>query len=77
MNDFLYYLAEKKYTMWQRLYKFQAQAYTKDECYERMITIAKYENLLEVMDQLSLNETLKLREIEREYFSDVPYVVKG
>lgn len=62
--------------MWQRLYKLQTQAYTKDECYERIITTAKYEKLLMVINQLPLTETRILQGIERKYFEDASYVVK-
>ena len=74
MDNFLYTLAEMKYRMWHELFKFNTQATTSEECFKRIKYMAKYEQLLEIINLLPIEDTRKLSAIEREYFSDAPYV---
>jgi hypothetical protein len=36
--------------------------------------LAKYDQLLQIIKLLPVKESLQLNEIEREFFSDAPYV---
>jgi hypothetical protein len=76
MNDFLYSLAEMKYRMFHELYKFNPQAYTKDECFKRIKYQSRYDQLLDIISLLPLKELQQLHKIEEDYFYDAPYVTK-
>lgn len=76
MNEFLYTLAEIKYRMYHGLFIFKPTAYTYDECSRRIKYLAKYEQTLAIINLLPNEEETRLRAIEREYFSDAPYISK-
>lgn len=76
MDQFLFELAEMKYRMWHELFKFKPQAYTSDECIDRVKYLSRYEQLLNIINLLPNQQSKQLSEIERQYFSDAPYVVK-
>jgi hypothetical protein len=74
MDDFLYELAYMKYRMWNELFKIKSSAYSSEECLKRIEMLAKYDQLLDIINLLPQNQKIELREIEQEYFSDAPYV---
>lgn len=76
MERFLYYLAERKYRMYHDLYVFNSSACREDECLKRVKLLHKYEQLLEIIAMLPVEEQLALTEIEKEYFHDAPYIVE-
>ena len=74
MDDFLYSLAEMKYRMWHELFKFKPSAYTEDDCIGRYKYLARYNQVLEIINLLPIKESQQLTAIEKEYFNDAPYV---
>jgi hypothetical protein len=62
MEDFLLFLAEKKFRYYRLLYKLKPQAYTNDECYERIEAKAKYEEVMEIINGLPFKEEMKVKE---------------
>lgn len=56
MNDFLDFLAERKYGYYHSLHIAKPQAYSKMDCQKRLETIIKYEELLVIIDWLSLEQ---------------------
>ncbi|MBM7598251.1 hypothetical protein JOC34_000608 [Virgibacillus halotolerans] len=72
MENFLYYLAESKYSMY--FYLFKQSARTSGECFSRIKVDSKYKQLLDTINRLPNKEQQRLREIERQYFEDAPYV---
>lgn len=77
MDQFLFELAEMKYRMYHELFKFNPSAYTAQECFERIKYDSMYKKLLDIIGILPVEQARKLTEIEREYFSDAPYVYKN
>ena len=56
MEGYLNYLAERKYSLYHNLYFSVRQAYTSEESYKRIVTLAKYEEILEVINNLPNDE---------------------
>ncbi|MBL5767994.1 hypothetical protein [Heyndrickxia sporothermodurans] len=54
MNDFLRYLADRKYGYYYGLYKLHPHALTEGECVDRMQRIARYKELINLIDNLPL-----------------------
>jgi hypothetical protein len=76
LEQFIYYLAETKYRLYHELHIFKPCAYTEEECTNRIKAKHKYETNLETIAMLPLEQQLKLERVEKEYFSDAPYVSK-
>lgn len=76
MEDFIYELAKRKYTIYQKLFKFIPNANTERECIDRLKVLSRYDELLSIINMLPNNEAIRLADIEKEYFSDAPYVFK-
>lgn len=74
MDEFLYNLAYMKYKLWNELFNYQKSADTSEECFRRIEKLAKYNQLLKIINILPVKETMKFCEIEKEFFSDAPYV---
>lgn len=74
MDEFLYDLAYMKYKLWNELFNYQKSAYTSEECFKRIEKLARYDQLLKIIDMLPVKETLDFYEIEKEFFGDAPYV---
>jgi hypothetical protein len=74
VEDFLYSLAEMKYRMYHELFKFRLSANTDKECFERIKYLMKYEQTVNIINMLPVDQKNRFREIESEYFSDAPYV---
>lgn len=74
MEDFLYTLAAMKYRMYHELFKFRLSANTDKECFDRIKYLTKYEQTVNIINLLPVDEKNKFSEIESNYFSDAPYV---
>jgi hypothetical protein len=72
MDYFLKQLAQKKHELYMKIHK--GPAYRKDDCLHRVLDTEKYETVLEVVNMLGPQESLRLCEIEREQYPDAPYV---
>lgn len=56
MNEFLEELASRKWRYYHFLHKRKPQAYTTDDCIERIKINTKYQEVLEIIDDLPLKE---------------------
>lgn len=74
MEQFIYHLGEIKYRLYHELYIFNSNAHTEEECLSKIKAIHKYETILEIISLLPHDQKLKFSDIEKEYFSDTPYV---
>ncbi|MGM7720634.1 hypothetical protein [Metabacillus sp. Hm71] len=54
MNDFLQYLADRKYGYYYGLYKIQPHAYTEGECVDRLQRLSRYKELINLIDNLPI-----------------------
>lgn len=62
MNDFLDFLAEKKWRYYHFMHKRKPQAYTSEDCYERIKIKAKYDEIMEVISGLPFEQEKKVQE---------------
>lgn len=76
MNDFLYELAMMKYRMYHELFKINTIVSRSEDCYNRIKYLAKYDQLLQIINLLPLKQSQEMLKIEQDYFSDAPYVTK-
>ena len=60
MDEFLRELANRKYRYYHFLYKRKPQAYTDNECYERIKDSAKYLEVLDIINSLPPKEKMKV-----------------
>lgn len=56
MDDFLEFLADRKYSFYRYLYKNNKQAYTKQECIDRVSNLERYEELVNLINMLPVHE---------------------
>jgi hypothetical protein len=54
MDDFLSYLADSKFSYFFRLYKIKLHAYIEDECIQRLQQLARYKEIVNIIDNLPL-----------------------
>lgn len=65
---FLEYLARQKHALYHMLHVFKPQAYTSEECYDRITRKVKYETILEVIGMLNPEDSIAFREIYEDLF---------
>lgn len=58
MNSFLQELADRKYRYYRYLYIVKPQAYTQEDCYERIKKQSKYQEVIDVIDYLPLDQKI-------------------
>lgn len=73
MDYFLSQLAQKKYQLYMKIYKDQLP-YKKDDCQQRVYDIEKYETILEIVQMLNPQESLRFSDIEKMQYPEAPYV---
>lgn len=56
MDDFLNFLAERKYSLYHALNIAVPQAYTNQECYARIVSKTRYLEVLDIIQQLPLEQ---------------------
>jgi hypothetical protein len=62
MDNFLSELASRKWRYYQFLHKRKPQAYTSDDCYERIKVTAKYNELLDIINDLPPKEQMIIKD---------------
>jgi hypothetical protein len=62
MEDFLNYLAERKYNLYHYLHIAKPQAYTNDECFDRIERKSQYLQILDVINYLPVEQQIIVRE---------------
>lgn len=58
MDDFLTYLAERKYSLYHYLFFAKPQAYSIEDCQKRIEINTKYQEVMNVITHLPLKEQL-------------------
>jgi len=66
MEGFLRYLAKQQQRYSHYLYNFKPQAYTNEECFERIEIKSKYEELLSIIAHLPDDEQIKVHEFYKQ-----------
>ena len=66
LKDFLEYLAYGKYRLYYRLYKHKSHAYTESDCIERLNELARYKELINVIENLPLEHKRAVDELFEE-----------
>lgn len=56
MNDFLTYLAERKFSLYHYLYFAKPQAYTNEECQNRIEKNIKYSEVMTTISYLPIEQ---------------------
>lgn len=68
MDDFLKYLADRKYGYYYGLYKLQPHAYTEGECIDRLQRYERYKELINLIDNLPLEQKRTVDKFFEEKF---------
>lgn len=66
MQEFLEYLADRKYGYYFGLFKVKPHAYTEDECHDRLERLARYKELINLIDCLPVKHKVVVDEIFEE-----------
>ena len=69
IDNYLTHLADRKYALYHNLYVATQQAYTSKESYKQIITIAKYEEILETINNLPNAE----KQLVNKHFEELKF----
>jgi hypothetical protein len=56
MNEFLMELARRKYQHYHYLYVFKPQAYTNQDCVDRIVAKTRYQEVMEIIEMLPVKQ---------------------
>ncbi|MBE7896165.1 hypothetical protein G7L40_20320 [Paenibacillus polymyxa] len=70
MDEFLFYLADAKHSMYDKLYGSNRFVYSENDCNERIKLIHKYEMLLDVISMLPPIEQTNIQEIIKGFYEE-------
>jgi hypothetical protein len=66
MDEFLTELAKQKYKYYHHLYVFKPQAYTNEECLDRVLTKTRFQEVMEIIDMLPVEQERIVDELFEE-----------
>jgi hypothetical protein len=69
MNDFLEFLANRKYSYYHYFWVVNPQAFTRMDCYERIIKDARYEEVVNIINHLPVEQQTIVNERFNELIS--------
>jgi hypothetical protein len=62
LNEFLMELSRRKYQHYHYLYIFKPQAYTSQDCVDRIVVKTRYQEVIEIIELLPVEQERKVDE---------------